>query len=129
MKDNDQKLIWEAYLREEEEWDPEKEKIPGRPRIAMAHAKGAWEKGLAMEFIEMWHGFYEKYGTQADAGERDKLLYPLIKDKVSECYNHDKCDANAISSHLAEQPWEPTGASEGVATLVRQALTEISQEG
>ena len=95
----------------------------------MAHAKGAWEKGLAIEFIEMWHGFYKKYGTQANAEERDRLLYPLIRDKVRECYNHDKCDANAISSHLAEQPWEPTGASEGVAALVRQALTEISQEG
>jgi hypothetical protein len=105
VKDKDSKLLWEAYG-------------------ALAQA---WEKGLAMQFLEMWHDFYKKYGIRISRGERDRLLYPLIKDKVRECYDNDNCDANGILDALAEQPWDPSGAAEGVTAFVRQSLAELDR--
>ena len=128
MPDKDDKLIWEAWSPDEPDSDPEAWTRMPAARSERIRAQ-AQEKGLAMELMQMWHGFYEKYGVQANAQERNKLLYPLIKDKVRECYDNDKCDANAILDALAEQPWDSSGAADAMQQFVRQALTEISQEG
>jgi hypothetical protein len=88
VKDKDSKLIWEASQ--------------------MFHSKGAREKGIAIELISIYQNWQKKpVVTPGDLGPSrqnvDKYLWPLINDKVRECYYDDDCDVYEILSHLRDQ--------------------------
>jgi len=124
VRDKDSKLIWEASQ--------------------LFPSKGAREKGIAIELINMYQNWQKKPvrsrppdkvrlsitpgSLGASQQNIDKYLWPLIHDKVRECYDDDDCDVFEILSHLRDQSDIRGVPFDELTTQVRHAIDLAGQK-
>ena len=102
MKDNDQKLIWEAYSEE------------------MFPSKGSREKGIAMELIKMYEGMID-----TSVNMTDEQFEGLMMDKWKESINDPNTDEDQVLNHIHDQQdaIQP-GTFPALFAMYRQAMGE-----